>query len=74
MSSDSLTTPQIVRFESLQIPVRLTPPILVNDIGEGYTADWPKPPHRISDRQQGIGVRAGRQSERGLCLLLELQV
>ena len=41
---------------SLQIQVRFTPSILVDDIGERDTADWPEPTHRVADRQQGIGV------------------
>jgi hypothetical protein len=58
----------------LQIPVRLAPPIFVDDIGVRNTADWPEPPHRIADRQQSIGMDAGRQPESGLGFLLELQV
>ena len=54
----------------LQIPARLTPPILVDDIGERNTADRPKPSYRVADRQQGIGVDAGRQAECGLRFLL----
>ena len=59
---------------SLQIPVRLAPPVFIDDIGERYTADWPEPAHGIADRQQGIGVDAGRETERGLGFLLEIQV
>src|SRR5271166_427550 len=39
---------------SLQIPVRLAPPIFVDDIGQRDTANWPEPAHGIADRQQGI--------------------
>jgi hypothetical protein len=48
------------------------PPILADDIGERDAANWPKPPHGVADRQQGIRLDAGRQAERGLGLLLEL--
>jgi hypothetical protein len=34
-----------------QIPVRLAPPIFVDDIGQRNTADWPEPAQRIPDRQ-----------------------
>ena len=59
---------------SLQISARLTPPIFVDDIGERYTANRPKPSHRVADRQQGIGMDAGRQAECGLRFLLKLQI
>jgi hypothetical protein len=42
-----------------------------NDIGQRDIADWPKPSHSIADRQQSIGVNAGRQAERGLRFLLD---
>ncbi len=48
--------------------------ILVDDIREGNTTDWPEPAHRVADRQQGIRMHAGRQAESGLRLLLEIQV
>jgi hypothetical protein len=57
---------------SLEIPIRPTPSILMDDISQRDTADWPEPAHRVADRQQGIGVDTGRQPERGLRLLLEL--
>ena len=39
---------------SLQIAVRLTPPIFVDDIGERDTANRPEPAHGVADRQQSI--------------------
>jgi hypothetical protein len=59
---------------SLQIPVRLAPPIFIDDIGQRNAADWPKPSHGVPDGQQGIGVDARRQPECGLRCFLELQV
>jgi hypothetical protein len=59
-------------FGSLQIPVRFTPSIFVDDISQRNTAYWSKPAHGVADRQQGIRMDAGRQPERGLRLLLEL--
>jgi hypothetical protein len=58
----------------LQIPVRLAPPVFIDDICKRDTADWPKPAHGVADRQQGIRMDAGRQSESGLSFLLELQI
>src|SRR5206468_2309348 len=58
----------------LSIVVGLAPPIFIDDIGERNTTDWPKPAHWVADRQQGIGMHAGRQAERGLRFLLELQI
>ena len=58
--------------KSLQIPVRLAPSVLVDDIGQRNTANWTEPSHVVADRQQRIGVDAGRQSECGLRFLLEL--
>src|SRR5271165_2979472 len=58
----------------LQIRVRLAPLISVNDIRKRDTADWPEPTHWVADRQQGIRVDSGRQSECGLRFLLELQI
>ena len=57
--------------KSLQIPVRLAPPVLKHNISE---ADWPEPSHVVADRQQRIRVDAGRQAESGLRFRLELQV
>src|SRR5437868_13767836 len=37
---------------SYLISVRLAPSIFVDDIGQRDTADWPKPTHRIADRQR----------------------
>jgi len=59
---------------SLQIPVRLAPPVFIDHIGERDTADWPEPAHRVADRQQGTGMDAVRQAESGLGFLLEIQV
>jgi hypothetical protein len=56
----------------LQIPVRLAPPVLINDISERDTANWPEPPNWVPNRQQGIGVHIGRQPERSFHFLLEL--
>jgi hypothetical protein len=39
---------------SLQIPVRLAPPIFVDDIGQRNTANGSEPAHRVANRQQGI--------------------
>jgi hypothetical protein len=52
----------------------LAPPVLIDDIGQRNAADWPKPAHRVANRQQGIRVDAGRQTERGLRFRFELQV
>jgi hypothetical protein len=49
-----IRTPQMPGLPSLQIPVRLPPPILADDIGERDAAYWPKPPHGVADRWQGI--------------------
>jgi hypothetical protein len=58
----------------LQIPGRLAPPVFVDDIRKSDAADWLEPAHWVADRQQGIRMDAGRQSESGLSFLLELQV
>ena len=58
----------------LQIPARLPPPVFIDDIDERDLANGSKPAHRIADRQQSIGVDVRRQTQRGLGLLLELQV
>jgi hypothetical protein len=58
----------------LQIPARLAPPVFVDDIRKSDAADWLEPAHWVADRQQGIRMDAGRQSESGLSFLLELQV
>jgi len=39
----------------LEIVGRLAPAILIDDIGEGNTADWPEPAYGVADRQQGVG-------------------
>jgi len=44
--------------KSLQIPVTLTPSILVNHISERYAADWPKPAHGRSAAEHTNGSRA----------------
>ena len=62
------------RFGPLQIRVEVAPPIFVNHIGQRDTANRAKPPSRLTDRQRGIGMHAGRQPERGFCFLLELQI
>ena len=68
-------SPMNIRYlGSLQIAIRLTPSIFVDDIGERHTANWPKLSHRIADRQQSIGVDVRRQPECNLRFLLELQV
>src|SRR5215469_9458287 len=53
---------------------RLAPPIFVNDFGQRNTTDGSEPAHWIPDRQQGIRVDVRWQTQRGLGLLLELQV
>ena len=58
----------------LQIPARLAPSILVDDICERNTANRPKPAHRIPDRKQRIRVDAGRKAQSSLRFLLELQI
>jgi hypothetical protein len=40
----------------LEIVGRLAPAILIDDIGEGNTADWPEPAYGVADRQQGVGM------------------
>src|SRR6266550_4738384 len=54
----------------LSIVVALSPPIFVHDFGERDTADWPEPAHWVADRQQGIRMDAGRQSNSGLRFFL----
>jgi hypothetical protein len=61
-------------FGSLQIPVRFTPPILVDDISQRNTAYWSKPAHGVADRQQGVGMDVREQPECGFRFFLELQV
>ena len=48
----------------LQITASLTPPVLIDDIGQRNAADWPKPSHGVPDGQEGIRVDARRQAER----------
>src|SRR5947209_11089582 len=57
--------------EPLRILARLSPLIFENDIGEGDTANRPEPTHRVADRQQSVGVDAGRQTECSLRFLFE---
>ena len=57
----------------LEIAGRLAPAILIDDIGEGNTADWAEPAYGVADRQQGVGMHVGRQPECGLHFLLEVQ-
>jgi len=58
----------------LEIVGRLAPAILIDDIGEGNTADWPEPAYGVADRQQGVGMHVRRQPECGLHFLLEVQI
>src|SRR5215472_5332345 len=60
--------------EPLKIPVSLAPPVFVNHVVQSNPADRSKPPHRVADGQQGIGVETGRQAEGGLHLHLKLQI
>jgi hypothetical protein len=64
----------LANLPPLQILVRPTPSIFIDDIGESDAADWSEPAHEGADRQLGIRVETGRQSERGLHFLLELQI
>jgi hypothetical protein len=52
----------------------VAPSVFVDDIGQRNTANWTEPAHRESDRQQGIGMDARRQPERGLGFLVEVQI
>ena len=61
-------------FESLQIAARVPPSVLKDDIGKGDTANRPKPAYGIADRQQGVGMHAGRQAECSFGFFLELQI
>jgi hypothetical protein len=56
------------------ITVRLAPLISEDTLRERNTASWLKPAHRVADRQQGIRVDAGRQTEPSYASFLELRV
>jgi hypothetical protein len=56
---------------SLQSPVRLTPPVLEDDIGESDAANRAESPHRIPDRQYGVAVPIRRQAESSFSFFLE---
>ena len=56
----------------IPISVRIAPPIFADDISESDTADGSEPSHRVANQQQGIGMDAGRQSERGLRFLRKI--
>ena len=59
-----------VVFVGLQIPIRLSPAVSKDDIGERDTANRTEPPHRIANRQQSVGMDVRRQAECGLCFFL----
>ena len=59
--------------ESLD-PGKAGPSIFVDDFSERHTAYWPKPSHRVTNRQQSLGMDVRRQTQHDLGLLLELQV
>jgi hypothetical protein len=46
---------------------RLTPLIIIHDVGERCATHRPKLSERISDRQDGVGMVAVRYPHRGLC-------
>src|SRR5258708_29594932 len=50
--------------------IELAPPVEIDDVGERPTADRPEAPHRIADRQDGVGVEAGRDAHRSIDFLL----
>src|SRR5258708_5598660 len=50
--------------------IGLAPPVEIDDVGERPAADRPEAPHRIADRQDGVGVEPGRDAHRGVDLLL----
>src|SRR5262249_4858558 len=53
---------------------RLAPALAIDDIGERAAAERPEFAHGVDDRENGVGVDAGRQPERGLGLLLVEQM
>jgi hypothetical protein len=55
----------------LSIPVRLTPPVLEDDIGERDAANRAESPHRIPDWQYGVAVPILGQAESSFRFLLE---
>ena len=50
--------------------VRLAPAVVVHDVGQRPAADGAELPHGVADGQDGVGVDAGRQAQRGLRVLL----
>jgi hypothetical protein len=40
--------------------------VFIDDISERDTANWTEPAHGVPNRQQRIGVDAGREAKRGL--------
>jgi hypothetical protein len=80
VSSCTRTTPRFcvparARAErSLQIPVRLTPPVLEDNIGESDAANRAEAPNRIPDWQYGVAVPIRRQAESSFSFLFEGQM
>src|SRR6516164_11614239 len=54
----------------LNARIRLAPAVEIDDLGERPAPDRPKPPHRIADRQDCIGVIARRDTHRRIDLFL----
>src|SRR6516225_3457657 len=50
--------------------VWLAPPVEINDVGERPATERPKAAHRVTDRQDRIGVEALRDAHRRIDLLL----
>src|SRR5205823_11038979 len=64
----------VVSSWSLYAGIGFAPPVEIDDIRKGPAGDRPEPPHRVADRQDCVGVEAGRDTHRLLCLLLVLQM
>ena len=58
----------------LAISIRLAPSVAIDDIGERDTANRPETAHRITERDQRLGMHIGGQTERGFHFLLEIQI
>src|SRR6516164_11671548 len=54
--------------------IGLAPPVEIDNVGERPAADWPEPAHRVAERQDGVGVEAGRDAHRGVDLFLVIDV
>src|SRR3984893_16546172 len=54
--------------------VALAPPVEIDNVREWSAADRPEAAHRVADRQDGVGVEAGRDPHRGgdLCFISDV--